>query len=546
MASKKIIRGIIFLVVIVALGVFLYFQGYFNGIPNEGKQNEDVGVKTHYGVSAGHPIAVDVGMEVLSRGGNAADAAIAVSYVLGVVEPYASGIGGGGVMLVHPGEGEETSVFDYREVMPYSSTMLRSHVGVPGFVKGMEEIHQAHGSLPMEELIAPAIELAEQGFGINVVLSNRISDAYHKLPRSQLPHFFPNGQALGANEVLIQEALAQTLRIIQEQGAEAFYSGQIGQTIANRIGSIELSDLNNYEVIQSEAISAPYRGYDVITAPAPLAGITLIQMLQMAEVLELNEIDYTNAQSVHLYNEITKRAYQDRISHIADPDYHNVPVELLLSPKQIQSHAEDISYDRASTGFTMYDTPADEDDGHNNTTHFVIVDGDGMMISATHTLSHFFGSGVYIDGFFINNQLYNFSTTPGSPNYPEPGKRTRSFIAPVILEKEGVPVLGIGTPGGRHIPEALGQVMINLVNNEKNIQNKIDLPRFLNRDDAIYVEATIPREERNRLRELGYIVVEFRSEHLYGGVHGLYVDPDNGRIYDGGDPRRGGASQARN
>lgn len=498
--------------------------------------------KSSYGVSASHPLAVEIGMEVMEKGGNAVDAAVAVAYALSVLQPYASGIGGGGVMLVYPGDERPVKTYHYREVVPLSGKVHRLGIGVPGLVKGMEYVHQKYGQLEMEELLDPAIELAEEGFPIDPVFAERLHINQSRLDTSRLSHFYPNNTPLEEGDRLVQEELAQTLKLIRDQGSDAFYTGEIAQQLAKSISTIELSDLKAYRVRESEPAVGRFDQYEVYATDAPTSGITVIQALQMLDMLKVKEVINTNeSEYIHLVSEVMKAALYDRLHNIADPSFFEVDAAELTS----LGHTYQLIHQASSESISnldLRDTPADFED-HQNTTHFVVVDKEGMMVSATHTLSQTFGSGVYVGGFFLNNQLYNFSTNPKSPNYPQAGKSPRTFMAPTILAQDGKPVLGIGSAGGRRIPIVIVQVLLSALYRDDNLQNAINRPRFHVEKNRIYIES---REMAKDVEKLDYRIdlSRLNTPFFFGGVQGLYREAED-KLDGGADHRRGGSWQAR-
>ncbi len=502
-----------------------------------------------YGVSAAHPLAVAAGLEIMEKGGNAVDAAVAVSYVLAVVEPYASGIGGGGAALVFPAGSQRPQVYDYRETAPMSGRLPASFAGVPGFVAGMDLLHREHGRLPLEDILEPALRLAEEGFAANQSLSSRLEENRYYLPVHSLPHFYPDGNPVRPGEIVRQPELASTIRAIRDGGPDAFYRGHIAANIVAKSGGLSLEDLESYTVSKRVPVSAHFGDYRVYSAPAPMGGLTLLQILQMAEILQLQRCQPESADYIDLLTNIIKRAYYDRRENIGDPEYIYVPVEKLVSREYARQMALEISADRFGgrlDDFVIEDTPADLEN-HDNTTHFVVVDKEGTMVSATNTISQFFGAGIYVDGFFLNNQLKNFSTTAGSPNLIEPGKRARSYISPTILAREGRPVLGIGTPGGGKIPMAMAQVIMQLVGFGHSLEEAIAAPRyFLEGSSVIYLEHDLPAAEKEELRDRGYTVIIYNAPMAYGGLYAIQIDYENDRIYAVADPRRSGAAAIRN
>lgn len=545
-------RFIIILTVILVIGLLIV---YFNGGIKLGLHSpapapsitfsDTSSAQTkpgQYGVSASHPLAVEIGMEVLENGGNAVDAAVAVAYALSVLEPYASGLGGGGVMLVFPADGRPPKTYHYREVVPMSGEVHPLGIGIPGMVKGMEHVHHLYGNMPMEELISPAIQLAEEGFPISPVFAERLRINQHRLDREKLQHFFPNYTPLTEGSILVQKELAQTLRLIRDQGEDAFYKGEIAQLLSQRISTIQLADLKAYQVRESDPAVGRFDGYEIYAPDAPTSGIPIIQALQMLEMLNVKKVIHEDeVKYIHLLGEVIKKVLHDRQLHIADPAYFEVDSSELTSLPYAYQMIEDITPEFVAE-YKLDETPADRVD-HQNTTHFVVVDSEGMMVSATHTISQTFGSGVYIGGFFLSNQLHNFSTNPASPNYPEPGKSPRTFMAPIILAKEGKPILGIGSAGGKRIPIIIVQVILSALYQTDTLQEAINRPRFHVEENKIFIES---KEMIDNLTDLKYQVDLSRIDtpFYFGGVQGLLVDEETQMLDGGADHRRGGAWQA--
>lgn len=533
----------IFLSVFVCVGMIFVFI-YRQNTVNPGELEMTFKEKKHYkyGVAAAHPEAVNVGMQILEQGGNAVDAAIAVSYALGVVEPFGSGIGGGGTMLVHPySKKEKPIIFDYRETAPYKGIIPANGVGVPGFVKGMETIHKKYGSMPMSKLIQPSIDLAERGFEVTPLLTARLRDAQRRMDVERMPHFYPGGKPIQPKKLLQQKQLAATLRAIQQKGSSAFYEGTIAKDIEKLSRGVKVSDLKRYQPIEKEPIRVKYKDYEMVTSPPPGGGVMLIQSLLMSNKVEMKNTKDMSADFIHLLGEINKRAYASRVRNVGDPNFVNVPLTDLISKKYIGKLTSDIKKNHLSEKYKeVVDSLADKED-HDNTTHFVIVDRDGMMVSATNTLSNFFGSGIYVDGFFLNNQLKNFSLHRLSPNRAQLGKRPISYTAPTIFTKNDRPVIGIGSAGGKRITPVLTQVILRLLEYDMPMQQAIDQPRFIVQGNQIFVEKDLPADVKNRLKKMGYTIVIKPVSVYYGGVQGIKIDRKNNIIEGGFDHRRDGA-----
>lgn len=534
----------IILLIILIPSIFAYFWFFdvrlFTINPDYGVKKPKVIESTSgYGVSSSHPLAVKVGMDILEKGGNAVDAAIAISYTLSVVELYGSGIGGGGVMLVLENGSDNAIAYDYRETAPLAGGIPPGYTGVPGFVKGMEEVHKDFGTLPMAELIQPAIDFAEQGFNIDSQLNERLTTVMYRLPIQRLPHLYPDGKPLRTNELLKQPDLAKTLTLIQEQGSSAFYEGEISQAILGKVSQFSEKDLKNYSVVKSEAARGKFGDLEVISAPAPVSGPTVIQALQMADILNLKGKKDNEADFIHLSSEILRIAYKDRLNGIADPSFYGSYNKNRLSIEYSRKLANEAVSNTAY--FDLNDSVADVED-YGNTTHFVVLDKEGNMVSATNTLGNFFGSGLYVNGFFLNSQLSNFSKSGQGINRFEPGKRPRSFITPTILRNDDY-LIGIGSPGGKRIPFIVTQVIFRHFYFGEDLQTAINQPRYYAENNEIYVEDGFSKQTLDELRQRGYTIIHRTDPSFYGSVQTIALDKKQNKIYGGSDPRRNGTWQ---
>lgn len=494
-----------------------------------------------HGVSASHPEAVEVGMRVLDAGGNAVDAAIAASYTLGVVEPFGSGVGGGGAMLIHEPDGEPVA-YDYREIAPDSGEAPASDIGVPGFVAGMEHAHAEHGSLDLEALIEPAVRYAEDGVEVTEYVHQRLAGAAHRLPINQLPRLFPGGEAIEPGEVVHQPDYAHVLRALQQEGADALYGGQIAEKITAEVSGLEPGDFEGYEVLEMEPAVGRFAGLDVIGVGAPTSGVTLAQHLQIAEAAGTAEAEPGSAAHIHRLAQAYRLALSDRSDHITDPSTADVPVDRLLDPAYTEERADAISDD----GFVDAGTPDPETDPESDTTHLVVVDREGRMVSLTNTLGNFFGSGLRVSGVFLNDQLRNFASDPDSVNAPEPGKRPRTFIAPAIVADDGEPVLGIGSPGGRRIPMMVAQVVERWAAHDQALDDATAAPRVHLEGRELFVEDDPAGDLVQTLADRGYEVQrEAPTPEFYGSIQALRIDHDAGTVTGVADDRREGAWTSR-
>ncbi|PYI55618.1 gamma-glutamyltransferase family protein [Paenibacillus flagellatus] len=484
-----------------------------------------------YGVSAAHPLAVRAGMDVLETGGSAVDAAIAVSYMLGVAEPYASGIGGGGVMLVAPADGRAPVVVDYREVAPRSGVVSAHETGVPGFVKGMEKLHAAFGTRELRRLIEPAAEAAEAGIKVGEALHRQLMQARH-LERDRFPNFYRDGEALRVGDVLVQPELAATLRALQDRGSAWLYEGELASAIAGMIEGMDADDFRSYEVKWREPIHSEFGGYDVLTSPPPFGGATLLQALRLSEALGLSRYPERSSAYLHLWGEAIGFCYSMRKTTMGDPAFGAPSADALVSRELADRLAERIRPDARITGEAA---PADVA----NTTHFAVVDGEGNLVSATNTIGGFFGPGLAAGGFFLNNQLRNFTSDPQSPNRPQPGKRPQSYVCPTILRNAGRAIV-IGSAGGKRIPLTLATILSNMTQRDYGIEEAVANSRFFIDEGVVTAEHPLPERTEEELVRLGYRVEHNPDPMFYGGVHGLSLSYETGKVSGAADPRRGG------
>jgi gamma-glutamyltranspeptidase / glutathione hydrolase len=508
--------------------------------PEAEAQQEEEERLGSFGVSASHPVAVDVGMQVLEAGGNAVDAAVAVAFALGVAEPFGSGIGGGGAMLVQAPDAEPR-YFDYREIAPTSGEPPTSDIGVPGFVAGMAHVNDELGTVELAELIEFAARIAEDGFTVDAYLHERTRDAGHRMPIHLLPRLFPDGQALPTGETLRQPEYAEALRLIQSEGPEVMYEGQLAEAIVEAVSGLEMEDFAAYEVVEVEPSRGTFAGYELLSGGAPVAGPAVIQLLQIAEALGVAELDLQEADGFHVMAQAWRLANADRVDHVGDPTIEDVDLDELLAVDRSSQLAGTIPMD----GFVPIDEDGEQASLETDTTHVVVVDRDGTMVSMTNTLSNFFGSGLPVSGFFLNDQLKNFSAEPDSINFPAPLKRPRSFITPTIVLEDGKPVLGIGTPGGRRIPNIMAQVLVRWAAHGEGLEDAVLAPRFHLERQTLEVEESPGNGVAGELTSRGYEVTTFvPTTEYYGGVQALIVDWDARTIDGVEDTRREGTWDA--
>jgi len=483
-----------------------------------------------YGVSSANPLATEVGMKVLEQGGNAVDAAVAISFALAVVEPYGSGLGGGGGMLIYDSKKDAATFLNYREIAPFSKDKKASEIGVPGFVKGLEQAVSKYGKLPMSELMKPAIGYAENGYSVSEDLHYRLLMAKNGMNIKVLPQFYPNGKPINEGEKVVQKELASTLKLIQSKGSDAFYKGTIADAISSNT-VIAKGDLESYTVSELKPIYSTWGEYSLITAPPPFSGITLSQMLKLSEKVKIPNPQKDMSTYIKRLDAIKNITYKDRYNNIGDPNYYNKAYDNLVSDEHIQE---------------LYDKLAEKDDSiieeeeHESTTHFVVIDKNGMVVTCTNTISNFFGSKVYVKGFFMNSTFSAISNNSNLLNGYEPGKRPRTFTSPTVITKGDSFIMGIGSAGGERIPEVITEVLLNYFKAGEGIQDSISHPRLVISNNTIVTEEELPESIEDILKNGGYSVEVKNDRFYYGAVQSLILNRDENKIYGGADPRRHG------
>ena len=535
-------------------------------------------------VASAHPLATQAGIEMLEKGGNAIDAAVAAAFAIGVVEPDGSGIGGGGGMVVYLKELDTIFYINYYAKSPgiidssYSSRKVR-HTGksicVPGTVAGLTLAHEKFGSLPFKEVIEPAIRYARDGFLIDGTLFSLILDHAEILTQdsSTAAIFLEEGFPRMEGDLLVQQDLAKTLSIIRDKGRDGFYSGEIAESLVKGIqargGTMNLNDLNTYQAIVSSPVHGTYRGFDIYSACPPQSGISLIEGLNILENADLRAMGhYTeNAKTLHLIAETFRKVYTDRFYFIADPQSYQVPTEGLLAKEFGKERFDRINPDRpeplkyretergdpmkynsqlqpvkeAGSGETENPVGKDvEFDG--STTHLCAADRFGNVVSLTQTLGTFFGAAQTIEGVLFNCTMSNFSGA-GNPNALKANVQPRSSIAPSLILKDHKPYLAIGTPGGTRIIGTLLQVIVNVLDFDMNVEEANQAPRFFTQkfEDYLHLESGVGEKVIDELEQMGHNIRVYEGSDLYfGGIQMIRIDNEKGLIYGSADKRRGG------
>lgn len=517
-----------------------------------------------------HPIASQVGARILHAGGNAVDAAIAVAFALAVVHPTAGNLGGGGFMVYRSADGDVVSL-DFRERAPGGATRdmyldsagqvtelgITGHLasGVPGSVAGLTAAHSRYGSLPLTEVMAPAIDLASGGFALDNYRAGTFSDTKVELFQrfeGSRRKFLANGAPPGMGTLFVQPDLARTLETIAREGAAGFYSGRIADLIVAEMerggGLITLEDLRDYQVAWREAIAVNYRGYTVFSMPpASSGGVTMGETFNILDGYD-SLPTFGSAGQVHLVAEAMRRAFIDRNQDLGDPDFVDLPLDRLLSTDYAAELRATIDESRASVT-PEFGTQLREGD---NTTHFSVVDSDGNAVSITTTLNSSFGSAVVVEGagFLLNNEMDDFTSAVGQANQfgliqgeanaIEPGKRMLSAMTPtVVVDPEGRLFMVLGAPGGPRIITAVTQVISNVIDHGMTLVEAVGAPRIHHQalPDRIYYEPGALQDRTvRRLRSMGHEVSE-RTSHI-GIISAIMAVPGG---WEGvADPRGGG------
>ncbi|GAA3324743.1 gamma-glutamyltransferase [Paeniglutamicibacter sulfureus] len=489
------------------------------------------------GIAAGHPEAVKVGLEILEQGGNAADAAIATAFAVSVVEPHASGIGGGGVTLVAEPT-KDVAAFDYREVVGTSGKIPASGTGVPGFVDGMATLHETYGSMPWDELLQPAEDLARDGFVITKFLGERMNDGIGSQIVSEHRQFRTKdgSRVLREGETLKQSELAQTIQTIAEGGRDEFYEGSISDELTE-VEGLDATTLANYETEKFEPVDGKVGDYTVVTAPPALPGAGLIQMLQQAEGAGIASDAPGSAPYVDKLMAAWSNASDTVTENFGDQRFVDVDLSEVLDRDQNLAIGSKLE-ERASK-----DSPAgDIDPG--NTTHLSVVDRDGMAVSMTNTITSFWGGtkSDVVGGFFLNNQLSRFESIDSPANRPEPGRKSVTWSNPaMVLDGQGRVVMGIGTPGGQQIPNILASVLVPVLLQDQPIQDAVDGPRFHLQGGTLAVEGKAGKSLKALARANEWKIRETtRSDGVFGSIQALWVDYDTGTLDGATDVRRDG------
>lgn len=492
-------------------------------------------------VVSDHHLSSEVGVEILKKGGNAVDAAVATAFSLAVTHPEAGNIGGGGFLVLMKSDGDVTT-FDFREKAPLaaSPTMFLDEngkirdnsnhkgllsVGVPGTVAGLYQAHQKYGKLPWKDLVQPAVDQAKNGFPMSwglytVALRMSALDPSFDI----MQNFFrgENGEVVAPDELWKQPALAKTLEAIRDQGRDGFYKGAVAMEIESYMkakgGIITQEDLAKYEAVERSPVKTTFKDYEIFSMPPPSSGgVALIEMMNLMEAADISKVEFNSTAYVHLVAEAMRRAFADRAEHLGDPNFNpDMPIERLTSKEFAQERFANLDLTKAS--------PSDSSKfgqlyGGDHTTHFSVVDKEGNAVSLTYTLENSYGAGMGSDklGFIFNNEMGDFNPIPGittntgqigsSPNLVAPEKRMLSSMTPTIVAKDGKPYLVIGSPGGRTIINTVFQTVLNVLAYDMRIDRAIEAMKIHHQwlpDMIIYERNLLSPDTRKALEEMGH------------------------------------------
>ncbi|MVW70103.1 gamma-glutamyltransferase [Bordetella sp. 15P40C-2] len=529
-----------------------------------------------YMVATANPLATQAGFEVLQAGGSAVDAAIAAQLVLGLTEPQSSGVGGGGFLVHYAADNGQLRVYDSRETAPAaarSDRFLRDgrplpfeqavdnglSVGTPGLLRGLELAHRQHGVLPWRSLFQPAIELAKSGFEVSPRLHAQIVQSREALaaqPAAARYFLDENGQPWPVGHVLKNPDYAVVLTRVADQGADAFYTGDIARDIVAAVrahpspGDLSVEDLATYRAQVRDAVCGDYRAYRICGAPPPSSGpLAILQMLGILEHYPMGQLGPRSAQAWHYFTEAGRLAFADRGLYVADPAFVDVPMNEMLAPAYLAQRASLIQLGRSmgtarpgDPGKLISKRAAGDALEVPSTTHVVVADARGNVLSMTNSIESAFGSKIFVRGFLLNNELTDFSLSPEDSqgrlvaNRVEPGKRPRSSMAPIIVFRDGRPYLAVGSPGGSAIINYVAKTLVGVLDWDLDIQQAIALPNIGSRNQATEVEKGSALTELGRLLQgLGHEVkfIDFPS-----GIQGIVME--DSVLTGGADPRREG------
>ena len=516
-------------------------------------------------VSTSKVEASRIGADILKKGGNAIDAAVAAGFALGVVEPNSSGLGGGGFMLIRIAKTGETVFIDFRERAPQKASPEMwiidadgkvvgnkkveggKAAAVPGEVAGLLYALEKYGTMSREQVIRPAVNLAKNGYYVTPTLSNDMKSEFDKLekyPESAKVYLNKEGLPYEVGDKFTNKDLAKTLEIIIKKGKDGFYKGEVAQAIVKTLnkydGLYTMEDLANYKPLVRKPVTGTYRGYEIISSPSPSSGgAIVIEILNILENFNVGELEVNSPEYLHLFSEAYKLAYADRAKYMGDSDYTPVPMKGFVSKKYAKEISKDIDMKVAHESKAHDPWLYESED----TTHYSIADKEGNMVAITKTVNGLFGNSVVVDGygFVMNNEMDDFVVGAGHPNSVAPGKTPLSSMSPTIVLKDGKPFMVLGSPGATKIISTVSQVISRVIDHNMSMQDAIDTPRLWdNTSNVLNIESRIPDETVKKLEAMGHKVNKTSDwDRGMGSVQGVLYKKD-GTLEGGADPRRDG------
>ncbi len=564
-----------------SLKVTLLVVGLITVFTNLNAENiKPVNAKKGMVVSA-NSLATDVGIEILKKGGNAVDAAVAVGFALAVTYPYAGNLGGGGFMVIHLKNGHNTTI-DYREKAPISaykdmyldkngnyiserSQSGATSVGVPGSVAGLIFALKKYGSMSLSKVIQPAINLAKNGWILDKPTAESFKKNFHKFKKypSSYKIFSQNGKAFKEGDLFVQKDLGWTLEQIKTKGTDGFYKGKVAELLVKQIqknnGYITLDDLKKYKPVERKPIYGTYRGYKIVSMPPPSSGgIALVELLNILENFSFEKNEWGSSSYINKLVEAMKYIYADRTYHLGDKDFYPVPEEKLISKDYAKTIFDKLTPTAVPSEDISTILPIDYKES-TETTHYSVYDEFGNAVSVTTTINSGYGSKIVVDGagFLLNNEMDDFSAKPGEPNQfgllgsiansIQPEKRMLSSMTPTIVLKNDKPYIIVGSPGGSTIITVVLQVILNVLDFEMNIQEAVSVPRIHHQwfPDKIYVEKfSINKDTEKVLRNMGYEIANRNNTfRILGSAQAILIDSVTKTIYGASDPRRNGLAK---
>lgn len=521
-------------------------------------------------VVAAHPLAAEAGLDMLKKGGNAVDAAIATAFALNAAEPFASGIGGGGFIVIFRAKEKQVKVINFREKAPAGAypTMFEEKgdekdfwrtntglaVAVPGALAGWTLALEKYGTRPLSDVTQRAIEIAERGYEVSLTFSSINKDEYEKLAQNagEDTCYLNGGFPFEPGDSFRNPDLAASFRIIAAKGAKEFYKGDIARKIVDAVqahrGIITLEDLASYRAIEQEPLKGTYKDFTLYSlAPPGSGGLHVIQLLRIIENWPVKEWGHNSVAYIHHISEALRFIFADRERYLGDPDFISIPIDKFLSNEYASRVISLIKPDRLADSYPF--SRWDEREHHReNTTHVCVADKDGNIVSLTQSINHFFGSGIIPEGtgFLLNNHMDDFSDDPASVNAPNSNRRPVSSMGPLIMFKKESPYLVLGSPGGTRIFPSLAQIILNTLEFGMSLDEAIEAPRFFTYSSngkarSLSVESRLPEVTVKKLEEIGHkITIREAYDKYFGGAQGIMILKDKALILGGADSRRDG------